>query len=108
MTNDIIMLIWVKTHTEVGNYFISSSIFIVTVPLFLLEAISIKAFFDKSISRPLINGPRSVTSTITDFPLASLVTLSFVPKGNFLWAAVYFELSKFFPLAVFLPLNLSA
>ena len=77
-------------------------------PLPLLEAISINARFERSISLDLTNGPLSVISTITDFPFFSLVTFTFVPKGSFLCAAVYLLLSNFLPLVVRLPLNLSA
>ena len=80
-----------KNLLKAGDYFGSaSSIVTITTPEFLLSDNSINALLVKSISRAFENGPRSVTSTITDFPLASLVTLKIVPKGNFLCAAVNF------------------
>ncbi len=69
----------------------------------LLLAISIKARLERSISLDLTKGPLSMTSTITDLPLAELVIFTLVPKGSFLCAAVYLFLSYRFPLAVFLP-----
>jgi len=73
----------------------------------LFEAISIKAFLERSISLPFTKGPLSVTSTIVDFLFNRFVIFSFVPKGSFLCAAVSLVLSNFLPLAVFLPVNLS-
>src|SRR6187431_2659439 len=44
--------------------------------------------FDRSSTRPLMNGPRSLMRTMTLRPLFLLVTLSLVPKGKVRWAAV--------------------
>jgi len=48
-------------------------------------------------------GPRSFTVTVTLRSLLRLVTLSSVPRGNFLLAAVNAFGSNFSPLAVFWP-----
>src|SRR5689334_8831637 len=61
------------------------------------------AAWDKSMMRPSTNGPRSLISTSTDFPLARLVTLARLPSGIVLCAAVNFPSSNTSPLAVFLP-----
>jgi hypothetical protein len=66
------------------------------------------ARLDMSISRLFFDGPLSVISTTTDLPFARLVTLTFVPKESFRCAAVSLLLLKRSPLAVFLPLKLSA
>src|SRR5690606_4197712 len=46
------------------------------------------AAFDRSITLPLMNGPRSLIRTVTDLPLRWLVTTTLVPKGRVRWAAV--------------------
>ncbi len=55
------------------------------------------------MSRPALNGPRSLTRTITLRPFASLVTRRRVPKGYVLWAAVMALLENRSPLAVRFP-----
>jgi hypothetical protein len=50
--------------------------------------ILLAAAFDKSNTRPLMNGPRSLMRTTTDLPLFGLVTFSLVPNGKVLCAAV--------------------
>src|SRR5690606_26856694 len=46
------------------------------------------AAFDRSMTRPLMNGPRSLMRTTTDLPLRWLVTLILEPKGRERCAAV--------------------
>ena len=46
------------------------------------------AAFERSITRPFMNGPRSLMRTTTDLPFFGLVTLSLVPNGRVLCAAV--------------------
>ena len=43
---------------------------------------------ERSIIRPPVNGPRSLTSTVTDRPLASATTVTLAPRGSVGWAAV--------------------
>ena len=40
------------------------------------------AEYETSTTRPGTNGPRSLTRTVTDRPLATFVTRNFVPNGN--------------------------
>src|SRR5213593_3501381 len=61
------------------------------------------AALDTSIIRPHTKGPRSVTRTTTERPLARLVTRTRVPSGNDGCAAVIARASKRSPLAVGLP-----
>ena len=49
-------------------------------------------------------GPRSLMRTITERPLCRFVTLTFVPNGRLLWAAVSAEAWAYSPFAVFSPL----
>src|SRR5690606_28775308 len=58
------------------------------------------AAFDRSITRPLMKGPRSLTRTTTDLPFSWLVTLSLVPKGRVRCAAVSSDGSICSPEAV--------
>src|SRR3954454_10093218 len=58
------------------------------------------AAFERSITRPWAYGPRSLMRTTTDFPLCSLVTLTLVPNGRVLWAAVRSLVLKVSPIAV--------
>jgi hypothetical protein len=51
--------------------------------------ILLNADFERSMMRPLTKGPRSLILTITLLPLLLFVTLTFEPKGKFLWAAVF-------------------
>ena len=67
----------------------------------------VNAFLERSMVLPETNGPRSVMVTMMLSSFFRLVTLTFVPKGSVLWAAVSFLLLKTEPFAVFLPLNLS-
>ena len=55
---------------------------------------------DKSMSRPRVNGPRSLIVTIVEAPVRGLVTFSRVPKGNLLCAALRPSGRKVWPLAV--------
>src|SRR5512146_499978 len=55
---------------------------------------------DKSMMRPLANGPRSFTRTISDLPLSRLVTRTFTGIGNVRWAAVSSLPSYISPSAV--------
>lgn len=64
-------------------------------------AICEKAALDRSMTRPFTNGPRSLILTLTDLPLLIFMTMTSVPKGKVLWAAVIARLSKRSPLAVF-------
>ena len=43
---------------------------------------------ERSITRPLMNGPRSLMRTIIDLPVLAWVTRTFEPSGSVLWAAV--------------------
>jgi hypothetical protein len=61
------------------------------------------AAFDRSMILPATKGPRSLMRTTTLLPSARLVTVTKVPKGSFLWAAVMARMSNDSPLAVFLP-----
>jgi CYTH domain-containing protein len=76
----------VTGDTRYYNSYISKHTLMYPAPL--LEAMEKKAFLDKSISLPLTNGPLSVISTTTVFPVAILVALILVPKGSVLCAAV--------------------
>ena len=55
-----------------------------------------------SITRPRLNGPRSLMVTITERPFFLLVTRTLVPKGNVRCAAVRAAGLSFLPLAVLL------
>ena len=46
------------------------------------------AFNERSIILPRANGPRSFILTTTVLPLFRLVTLTLLPNGSVLWAAV--------------------
>ena len=48
----------------------------------------LKADRERSMIRPRLKAPRSLTLTTTLLPLAILVTLTREPKGNVIWAAV--------------------
>jgi len=63
-------------------------------------AICLKAASDRSRILPATNGPRSLIRTTTVFPFSLLVTLTRVPNGRVLWAAVKAFLLNFSPLAV--------
>lgn len=58
--------------------------------------------------RLLEKGPRSLTFTVTLFPLVRLSTRTYVPNLSVLWAQVKAVLSYTSPLAVFLPWRESA
>lgn len=59
--------------------------------------------FEMSMMRPLMNGPRSLTRTMTERPLRSFTTLRRVPKANVRCAAVRpFGLNRS-PFAVLAP-----
>jgi len=46
------------------------------------------AALDRSMIRPLTNGPRSLIRTMTDFPVREFVTFTLAPKGRLRCAAV--------------------
>jgi len=56
-----------------------------------------------SMIRPLMNGPLSVMRTISDLPLAIFVTLTRLPNGRVLCAAVEALFDNRSPLAVRVP-----
>src|ERR1700686_4724328 len=58
-----------------------------TVPT-CLRPIASAAPAERSMSRPRVNGPRSLIVTTTEPPVRGLVTTTLVPNGNVLWAAV--------------------
>ena len=58
----------------------------------------------RSIIRPRMNGPRSFTLTMTDLPLPTFVTRTFVPKARVRCAAVKAPDVTRSPFAVFGPL----
>lgn len=87
------------TYCQVYLFFFFPKISTLTVqtppqPIFRAAAL------DRSNCLPLMNGPLSLITTITDLPLC--VTLSLVPKGNVLCAAVKAFGLNFCPLAVIL------
>jgi len=55
------------------------------------------------MSRPRVNGPRSLISTIVEAPVRGLVTLTLVPNGNLRCAAVRPSGRNAWPLAVCRP-----
>src|SRR5262245_39661251 len=61
------------------------------------------AAYDRSITRPPTNGPRSLIRTSTERPLVRLVTMVREPSGSDGCAAVSSFWSKISPLAVRLP-----
>src|SRR5690606_37418201 len=60
---------------------------------------------ERSMTRPGLNGPRSLMRTTTERPLSSLTTRTRVLKGSVLCAAVSWLGSKISPLAVRRPAN---
>src|SRR5262245_771295 len=69
------------------------------------EEMTSKAPRARSRHRPETNGPRSLIRTITDLPLAWLVTRTWVSKASVLLAAVSPSGSNGSPLAVVLPVS---
>ena len=61
------------------------------------------ARLDRSIFRPLMKGPQSLTRTLTERPFARLVTLTSEPSGTALEAAVSSRARNRSPLAVLRP-----
>src|SRR5437763_14304435 len=61
------------------------------------------AEYETSTTRPGTNGPRSLTRTVTDRPVATFVSRNRVPNGNVRLAAVNFCVSNFSPFAVWVP-----
>jgi hypothetical protein len=55
------------------------------------------------MSRPRVNGPRSLIVTTVDTPVCGLVTLTLVPNGSLRCAAVRPSRRNAWPLAVCLP-----
>ena len=55
---------------------------------------------ERSITQPLVYGPRSVIFTVTARPLRRFTTSTFVPNGRVRWPAVKAPASKVSPLAV--------
>ena len=47
-----------------------------------IDATSANTLRSKSMTRPAINGPRSATKHVVDFPVATFVTRTTVPNGN--------------------------
>ena len=58
---------------------------------------------DKSMSRPRVNGPRSLITTMVEAPVRGFVTFTRVPNGSFLCAAVKPSGRNGWPLAVRAP-----
>ena len=54
----------------------------------LINPSSVAAALERSITRPLMNGPRSLMRTTTDLPLCRLTTVHVVPNGKVRCAAV--------------------
>ena len=52
--------------------------------------VALAAARERSMIRPLVNGPRSFIRTSTDFPLSRLVTFTMLPHGRVRCAAVNF------------------
>ena len=67
----------------------------------LMKPSRLAAPFDRSITRPLMNGPRSLIRTTTLRPLLRLVTFNLVPKGKVRCAAVNADGFMRSPEAVF-------
>src|SRR4029079_12854295 len=55
---------------------------------------------DRSSVTPRVNGPRSLITTVTEFPFCGLLTVTRDPKGSVRCAAVYPLGWKGWPLAV--------
>ena len=90
-------------HVHVGraSYWTTSSLTFATPPS-TIPSVSAAAW-ETSTTRPRTYGPRSLTRTVTDRPLATFVTRSRVPNGNVGWAAVNSCVLNFSPDAVFVP-----
>ena len=73
-----------------------------TVPT-LVRPIACAAPRDKSMSRPRVNGPRSLIVTIVEEPVRGFVSFTRVPNGSFLCAAVRPSGRNAWPLAVLEP-----
>ena len=69
-----------------ASYWTTSSLTFATPPS-TIPSVSAAAW-ETSTTRPRTYGPRSLTRTVTDCPLATFVTRSRVPNGNVGWAAV--------------------
>ena len=80
----------------------STSILTFATPASIIP-IDLAAALDKSIIRPLTNGPRSFILTLTDLLFAMVVTVTMVPNGSVLCAAVIPSGINFSPLAVIRP-----
>ena len=70
-----------------------------TVPT-LVRPIARAAPGDKSMSRPRVNGPRSLIVTTVEAPVWGFVSFTRVPNGSFLCAAVRPSGRNVWPLAV--------
>src|SRR5258708_35593264 len=68
------------TMLRAGRYWTTSSLTVAT-PLPTIRSDS-AAQYETSTSRPATNGPRSLTRTVTDRPVATFVTRNRVPNGN--------------------------
>jgi hypothetical protein len=66
----------------------------------LVRPIARAAPWDKSMSRPRVNGPRSLITTTVEAPVRGFVSFTRVPNGNVLWAAVRPPDRNGWPLAV--------
>ena len=62
--------------------------------------IALAAAMLRSMSMRRVEGPRSLTTTMTDLPVFGFVTVRRVPNGNVRWAAVMLWGSNRSPLEV--------
>jgi len=81
-----------------ANYWTTSTRTL-AIPLSTIPS-SLAAEPETSTTRPGMYGPRSLTRTVTDRPVATFVTRNRVPNGKVRWAAVNSCVSNFSPLAV--------
>src|SRR5579864_452317 len=65
-----------------------------------LETDRTRGSWDKSMSRPRVNGPRSLIVTTVEAPVRGFVSFTRVPNGSFLCAAVRPSGRNAWPLAV--------
>src|ERR1700730_12358172 len=73
-----------------------------TLPI-LRKPIARAAPRERSMSRPRVNGPRSLMITTTEAPVRGLVTITLVPNGNRLCAAAGPLVRKARPPAIVRP-----
>ena len=89
------------TQVTVGIYSMTSSLTCAKPRLSIFNDVA--AAWERSITLPLMNGPRSLTRTNTERLLSRCVTFTRVPKASRGWAAVKSFMLKTSPLAVRLP-----